>query len=525
MYHDQFRDAEPADIETLPLEDVVLNAKMLGVTDVATFPFVTRPSTSALDAAHIVLARLGAFHVPKTAVQESQSQDAILSLFRKAKLGSFGRSIATLAIGVRCAATTLAAARETRYCSRAQLCVMLVACGAERTPFVKGVPAPFRHPLGDAHSRLLAAGAYALRKKEPGLEAWCQSNGLDHVSLGRIEKLQRVLAKAVLRAGCFEGATRQSLLSLDAPATAGQDAWLARAVAAGRLDRLARKADPNKVAADIVHARRHDDKLRRPSRYERECAYELLSPPTDLDVEVSKYAYISADSAMHSRSRSDLPDWIVCVDLEVSGTAADSTSNRDCERRRLVIRSATAVNGAWIAQLAVSTGFVDLGDPVDDPAPTYDAASDTILAYCRPLIAAADASLWNLPLVRYPLTKKRNPAAFRLALARLLVDGTLLPGPKNRGLKLFSFAQACSARSKQVTALLNLLKCADSVCHLRQLLHGNCTFEGQCRSILSSISHSNDPSAAGASDAFATCWVDLCDPRRNLDVRARSKKR
>lgn len=525
MYEDQFRDAEPADIETLPLEDVVLNAKMLGVTDVATFPFVTRPSSSSLDAANIVLARLGAFHVPKTAVQESRSQDAILSVFRRAKLGSFGRSMATLAIGVRCAATMLAAARETRHCSRAQLCVMLVACGAERTPFVKGVPASFCHPLGDAHSRLLAASAYARRKNDAGVEAWCEGNGLDPVSLGRVEKLQRVLAKAVLRAGCFEGATRQSLLRLDMPPTAGQDAWLARAVAAGRLDRLARKADPDKVEEDIVRARKHDEKLRRPSRYERECAYELLSPPTNLDVDVSKYAYISADSALHRRSRRDLPDWIVCIDLEVAGAAADGTSKRDCKRRRLVIRSATAVNGAWIAQLAVSTGFVDLGDPVDEPAPTYDVASDTILAYCRPLIAAADASLWNLPLVRYPLTKKRNPAIFRLALARLLVDGTLMPGSKDRGLKLFSFAQASLARSKQLNALLDLLKCADSVYHLRQLLHANCTLEGNCRSILMALSHTPDSSAAGAPDAFATCWVDLCDPRRNLDVRARSKKR
>lgn len=479
VYDDQFPKIEAADIETLPLEDLVLNAKMLGVTDVATFPFITIPPAASLDAAHTSLARLGALARPRNENNDEGS-------FRKAKLTSFGRSLATLTIGVRCAVTTLAAAREVEEktegvtTAAGSLCVAITACSAERSLFsAQGVPAQFRHPLGDSHSRLVAIGAF-LRRDEDDALAWCESNGLDLGTVERIEKLRRVLNKSVSRHGCF---SKKKIGNLDRPATSAEDAWLARAIAAGHLDRLARKADPAAVE-DYLRRRNAtsaSEKRRKPSRYERECAYELLIP-----VDGCPYAYIGQRSALHSRSRRELPDWLVYTELSASGRAADATRiNEDEDDARLVIRAATAIDGASLAEIARHTGFVRLGDSlVDDPPPIYDASNDRILAFCQPSLSlprragagSSSSSSWELPLVRTPVESKSG-IAFRVALARLLVDGTvpLSPSPASPSDTLAQFLSfdAKKRKSKRVSSLLDLLKEVRSVQHLRDLLASN----------------------------------------------------
>ncbi|KAJ8614029.1 hypothetical protein CTAYLR_009615 [Chrysophaeum taylorii] len=458
-------DVDPPDVAVLPLEDLVLNAKALGVVDLGTFPFITPPPRAALRDAELSLARVGALKLPT------------------AKLSRLGRALATLPVGLRSSAALHAAAPKDRA-----LCAALAAAVSEKSPFGNKIAPPpprFRHPLGDAHSRLSALLAYAREAGGGGggggvgATAWCESNGLDAAALERADKARRAVARTAARR--FGG----GLLAVDAP-TPAQDLRLAKALAAAYLDRLARRADPAAVEDYLERRRRQRRKPseeKKPTRYDRECAYELLSPPTG-----ERFAYLSAGSALYSRSRRDLPEWIAYTDL----SAGDYDD-------RLVVRAATALDGAWILRLAGP--FVSLGVPVDAPGPACD-DDDRIIASFLPSLETPDGREWDLPLARAPLDD-HAPALRQVAVARLLLERCCEPADSIASLLPFR----ASHRPNKVARLLDILKHnkpgGGGLRHLRATIQADSIFAGNLRKALARCCVS---SLSSSSEALDRAW-------------------
>ena len=141
-------------------------------------PSRTAPPPASVEAACESLARLGALELRRP--------------YARAPLSELGRALASLPVGARHAATLAYAGRVAKGLAAAKrdafaaLAVACVAAASERSPFrdgaAEGERRAFRHPLGDAHARLLALGAYAAAADRA---ACCAARGLDEGALGR----------------------------------------------------------------------------------------------------------------------------------------------------------------------------------------------------------------------------------------------------------------------------------------------------------------------------------------------------
>lgn len=178
VYAETFEASEKPELLRLPVVDVVLRVKALGVRDPSAFPFPDRPPPASVEAACESLARLGALELRRP--------------YARAPLSELGRALASLPVGARHAATLAYAGRVAKGLAAAKrdafaaLAVACVAAASERSPFrdgaAEGERRAFRHPLGDAHARLLALGAYAAAADRA---ACCAARGLDEGALGR----------------------------------------------------------------------------------------------------------------------------------------------------------------------------------------------------------------------------------------------------------------------------------------------------------------------------------------------------
>ena len=409
LFAETFDAFEAPEVARLPLLDVVLAAKDLGVNDVGSFPFPSRPPPAELAAAGRALERLGCV-----------GANGILT--------PLGAAVARLPVGCRHACALAHVARnlggaDDRRRRTAALAVALVAAGSEACPFGGASDAQrraFRHPMGDGHARLSAFGAYAAVRAAGGRgagAAWCADRGLDGVALDKAFKLFAALKKACGTARVFAGGDGAPLeFALDdlRPATAAQDVLLAKALCAGSLDRVARRADPALVEARARAAAAAAGEVYDPkslSAHDRDCAYELLcEAPGDRG---PRLAYVSARSAAHARARRDLPPFLAY------GAAALP------ERGAAKLDACTAVDGAWLAQLAGT--FVAFGPPLERPPPRLRADGDRVRVFREPALAAARGPPWLLPVVAAPL-EGCGPDAAGAVAARLLLDGALLPG-------------------------------------------------------------------------------------------------
>jgi len=435
--------SEAPEVSTTPLEQFVIIAKSLGVKDLHRFPMVTPLPKSALTQAHMALSRLGAI-LEKT----------------DAPLSNWGKKLARLPIGVR-AATLLVSAwtqiqRGTAKKRLGGLALAAAAVLGERTPFIPVdaisgqsscslVPIAFRHARGDIHARVAALGAFcAARDRLKGeVGQWCREQSVDFATLERLEKLRYALARTARRCKC--------LLSVELKPSPRAELLLTNCILAASLDRVARLA-----AIDAVS---HDK-----SRFERECAYELLLSEYSENGQSMNFAYLSRTSVLYARQRDKLPEYIVYCEL---------ARNDD---DRLVIHGATRIDPNSLTQLAYHTRFLDLSDPLDDPPPRLRSKDMAILVRRKPKLQAAH-SVWYLPSLSTVLHHQTNPQHFHLALARLLLDGSFFSDfqPSKRHIKLvadllpFSFSVTDGPPTK-LTKLIQLLTEYSSASDLRKAL-------------------------------------------------------
>ena len=400
VYAETFEASEKPEILRLPVVDVALRVKALGVRDPSSFPFPDKPPSSSVVQACDALARLGAL--------------ANVTPFTKAPLSDLGQALASLPVGARHAATLAYAGRiakgmpEQKREGFASLAVACVAASSEQSPFREGEASEaqrraFRHPLGDAHARLLALGAYAAASDK---NTFCDAHGLDGGALNRMARLYDSLRRSCAKTGVF---TKVAPLEDLAPGSAQTDSKLAKCLTAGGLDRVARLAEPSQVmaAARRACAQRGDVwDPRSLNAHDRDCAYELLGD--------GGFCYVHPASAAHARSRADLPEFVVYANVRAGMTG----------RRRL--EDVTCIDGRWLAQLGHS--FVALGGPCSTPEPTV--VDGTIRSF-RKASLKRQGEAWALPLVSASLgsfsAEDRAEVRARVALKAWGGDDLLEP--------------------------------------------------------------------------------------------------
>ena len=268
----------PPQMDTTPLEDVLLQMRALGIRDVEAFPFPSPPPVQRLQQALKLLIHIGAISkdvsLKQVAIDSKVRKEALrVQAHSGGRLTELGRLIAQFPLNPRLA-KMLVVAHQSGLLSH---CLKLVATLAEKSPFVGAAERSSNlgaagvddegdavdageeaednregvvlrtHPDSDALARLRALGAYMhMGSRSSGnsgdVEAvrqrLCAEQGLLQPSMDRMVDLHAQLCRLcdqVLGKGMADE-------GLEGPPSAVQEAGLRQVLLAGYVDCIARKA-------------------------------------------------------------------------------------------------------------------------------------------------------------------------------------------------------------------------------------------------------------------------------------------
>ena len=405
LYSSAFYDRElrlfmEPEISSVPLEDLVLQMRSLGIADIEKFPFPTPPPAAALRKANGLLANLGAVKASAAA------GDAVI-------LTDLGRLLARFSINPRYAKMLVVAHRAGALAHA----LSLVAILAERSPFMTGGAGAMSfggddddnddddddddgsassasrrvdedlsnqrvrlsyHPEGDAPAMLRAMGAYAFAATGSGsmgggdaatLAAFCGEHNLNQNTMERASELRSQLSRTCSRA-LEEAPSSSSEEGAASPPTKKEEQALRQVLLTGFVDCVARR-----VPSGIIKTG---------SRRKRVTAYHSCSAA------VSEPLYIHPQSCLFCKDPSTAhPEFVVYQSLLLN--QAGDTTYMTC---------VTAVSGSWIASLCEDSPLLHWMPPLPSPLPYYDAQLDEVLCYSIPKFGAHN---WDLPPLKRPL--------------------------------------------------------------------------------------------------------------------------
>ena len=121
------------------------------------------------------------------------------------------------------------------------------------------------------------------------------------------------------------------------------------------------------------------------------------------------------------------------------------------------MKNVTAVDARWIAPCAMDTPMVSFSAPLEAPAPSYDAARDTLLCYVQPTFGGHK---WQLPPHQMIFPGAGVHAEEQLRwFARFLLEGKVVPvlGKIKKHLNLKPSMITHKHSAKKIAALLQAL--------------------------------------------------------------------
>ncbi len=232
---------------------------------------------------------------------------------------------------------------------------------------------------------------------------------------------------------------------------------LRQVVAAGLITRVARRAPADKVGqlllqAGVTHTLKGGDKVK-----------GSVVPYIPADRTLPKIVFVHPASAVCAETAAAMPGWVVFSEIVTSSAA----------HGRTFMQGVTAIEPSWLPPLAAGTPLVRYGPPLDSPLPTYDSATDNIMASVVPRFG--DHS-WELPVHRIPHPDQGERlrwfaralldgsvvthAAFKAVVAHLAAPSSLLTkqAPSKRVLLLLEALQQGPANMGPVVSKAALLK-------------------------------------------------------------------
>nr|XP_031830340.1 probable ATP-dependent RNA helicase kurz [Nomia melanderi] len=363
IFNDQFEQFSQSEIQRKPVDDLLLQMKVMNIDKVVNFPFPTPPDTAQLQTAEKQLLILGALCQPLPGKEGSYS----------AKVTPLGHSIAAFPVAPRygkmLALSHQHSLLQYTVCMVAALSVQEVlveAFGSDRTTKSKWLQMR-RHWAGAGNSLLLgdpmvlirAVGAAEYAGTKGKLLPFCEEHGLRHKAIVEIRKLRQQLTNEI-------NLNVQNLnLTIDPqmkPPTDIEAKLLRQLVLAGMVNQVARKVMPDEVNED-------QDK----NKWKH--AYKTL--------EMEDPVFMLSSCVLRKTS----PEWVVYQEIY--------------ETNKMYMRGITAIEPEWLPKFAPT--LCQLGEPLTDPPPRYDAETGKIVCSITGTVGKGG---WKLPVMtmEHPLS-------------------------------------------------------------------------------------------------------------------------
>ncbi|CAK9818656.1 Probable ATP-dependent RNA helicase kurz [Anthophora quadrimaculata] len=363
VFNNEFEQFSQSEIQRKPVDDLLLQMKVMNIDKVVNFPFPTPPDIVQLKTAEKRLAILGALQQPPFDKQDSYS----------AKVTPLGHSIAVFPVAPRYG-KMLALSHQHNLlqytvCMVAALSVQEVLIeafemnGASKSKWLQmrrfwaGTGNSLL--LGDPMILIRAIGGAEYAGTKGKLLSFCEEHGLRHKAVIEIRKLRQQLTNEI-------NLNIQNLnLVIDPqmkPPVDTEAKLLRQIVLAGMADQVARKVMPDEINED-------QDKAK------------------------WKYAYKTTEMEdpvfMHSSCvlRKTCPQWVVYQEIY--------------ETNKMYMRGVTAIEPEWLPKFALS--LCQLGEPLSDPPPRYEAETGKVICSIEGTFGRAG---WKLPVIEmeYPLS-------------------------------------------------------------------------------------------------------------------------
>lgn len=347
------------DILMIPIEEVVLQMKNMGISKVDSFPFPTPPDHSSLATALATLVNIGAVSQdPKT---------------REQAITPLGKSMARFPVHPRYAKMLILG----RQGECIQFIIAIVACLAVGDPFLvdsnpsSGSAArmelwkPFASQTSDLFSALSAIGAYEFAEER---EVFCSKYKLHSKTMKEIRMLRWQLTNLLNQ-------QKLSQISDDLrlqPPSRDQKVLLRQVLAAGFVDHIARRVPDTNEAGEEISGK-----------------WKYVTGIT------SQEAHIHPSSFLYKIR----PEWVVYREL--------------FETNRVYLKGVSAVLLDWMTSLGpwLCSGMDDI---VESPGPRYDSEKDRIRGFVQPAFIHKDWLTSKLPIDLKGLDAYKNFARFFL---------------------------------------------------------------------------------------------------------------
>ncbi|XP_076653384.1 putative ATP-dependent RNA helicase kurz [Halictus rubicundus] len=363
VFNDQFEQFGQSEIQRKPVDDLLLQMKVMSIDKVVNFPFPTPPDIVQLQTAETRLLILGALFQPLPGKESSYS----------AKVTPLGHSIAAFPVAPRYGKMLALSHQhdllQYTVCMVATFSVQEVlveALGSDGGAKTKWLQMR-RHWAGTGNSLLLgdamvlirAVGAAEYAGTKGKLLPFCEEHGLRHKAVVEIRKLRQQLTNEI------NLNIRDLNLTIDPqmkPPSDVEAKLLRQIILAGMADQVAKKVMPDEVS---------EDQDKKQWKY----AYKTL------DMEDPVFMLSSCVL------RKTCPEWVVYQEIY--------------ETNKIYMRGVTAIEPEWLPKFAPS--LCQLGEPLSDPPPWYDVETGKVMCSITGTVGRAG---WKLPVmdVEHPLT-------------------------------------------------------------------------------------------------------------------------
>ncbi|XP_058790532.1 probable ATP-dependent RNA helicase kurz [Phymastichus coffea] len=387
VFNDQFPQFSEPEICRKPVDDLLLQMKLMNIDKVVNFPFPTPPGEEQLKMAEKRLRLLGALQQPSV----MQKKDLYC-----AKITDLGKSIAAFPVLPRYG-KMLALSQQHNLiayaiCMVAALSVqelLVEAFGIDDNVKTKwtqirrswvGTGNSFL--LGDPMVLIRAVGAAEYSSTKNKMSKFCEENGLREKAMIEIRKLRCQLTNEILLG------VPDLKLTIDPkmpPPTDTEAKLLRQIILSGMTDQVAHKLLPEEVKE--YNTKTEGDKIK--WKY----AYKTLAMEDPV--------------FMHSSCvlRKSAPEWVVYQEVY--------------ETNKIYIRGITAIEPEWLPKFVPS--LCSLSEPLIDPPPRYDAELGKVLCHKTGTFGPA---AWELPTVEVEFPNDFEGIKW---FAKFLLEGEIFP--------------------------------------------------------------------------------------------------
>lgn len=390
VYNDLFAPKTLPEILTVPIDDLILYMKTLGIDRIQEFPFPTPLDPNAIATSIIRLKHLACLE---------PANDRATSL---------GHLCSKLPIPVRVAKSLVVALEEPRFNKLLNHVVALCALLSLPSPFENQniTASVFRGDgTSDALALLRAAGAFS---HDP-TEKFCSKHGLNYKTMKEFVQLYEQLTRIVQRQKPSSAAPLPSKLQPMRPFGPEAESLLRQAAVSGLLDRIARKMEPSRARA---YAKASGFPY--PPRQARDWPYDACDPALQQNANGAGALFLHSHSVLVPPQSNNeetgvdptkLPEFIAFTSLNESGR----------------MEGCTVVEASWLR--ALSHGTSQCTDTVSEtPEPFYDSKADVVYLHVKPIYGSR---AWVLPMEKVPARQayQTHLKAAVPAFARALMEG------------------------------------------------------------------------------------------------------